>query len=293
MDSTPQLLPSHNPRLRMAWVGPLLGATVLAANSLQVMSLGLRPVSKGAFQRANREIANAWWWLCTVVTERLNKIEIRRTGDDVPADENALVVVNHQTMADIPALFELAGPKNRLGDMKWFVKDVIKYVPGAGWGMLFLDCIFLERDWAKDKERIDRTLSHLRDGNMPFWIISFCEGTRLTPDKLAAARAFAVERSMPEPQHTLLPRTRGFVATVQGLRSRLDAVYDVTIAYHGATPSLSEFVSGACRRFDMDVHRYPTAALPQQDDELVAWLQRRFREKDTRLERFQETGSLI
>ena len=33
---------------------------------------------------------------------------------------------------------------------------------------------------------------------------------------------------MPEPQHTLLPRTRGFVATVQGLRSRLDAVYDVT-----------------------------------------------------------------
>jgi len=276
----------------VAWTGPILAGTVLAANSLQVMTLGLRPLSKAAFRRANREIANAWWTLCTVVTERVNKIDIQRSGDEFPADENALVVVNHQTMADIPALFELAVPKKRLGDMKWFVKDSIKYLPGAGWGMLFLDCIFLQRDWAKDKKRIDRTFRHLLDSHLPFWIISFSEGTRLTPERLAKTCAFAAERGIPEPQHTLLPRPRGFVATVQGLESRLDAVYDVTIAYDGPTPSLFDFVGGSCRRFHLHVNRYPAAELPRGQDQLASWLRQRFRDKDARLARFKQTGSL-
>lgn len=50
-----------------------------------------------------------------------------------------------------------AAAECELGDMKWMVKDIIKYVPGVGWGMLFLDCIFVKRDWTTDKESIRKT----------------------------------------------------------------------------------------------------------------------------------------
>ena len=60
-------------------------------------------------------------------------------------------------MADITFLMDFAYRKGRLGDMKWMVKDIIKYVPGVGWGMLFLDCIFVKRDWTTDKESIRKT----------------------------------------------------------------------------------------------------------------------------------------
>ena len=104
------------------------------------------------------------------------------SGDDLPQGENTLVVANHQSMADILVLMPLARRQARLGDMKWFAKDIIKYFPGVGWGMLFLDCLFLKRDWMADRSRIDQTFSKIRDHGVPFWVISFSEGTRRTPE---------------------------------------------------------------------------------------------------------------
>ena len=53
-----------------------------------------------------------------------------------------------------------------------------------------------------------------------------------TKSKHDAAVKFAKAKGLPEPKHVLIPRTKGFVATVQGLRDDLlDAVYDVTIWY--------------------------------------------------------------
>ena len=80
------------------------------------------------------------------------------TGDEVPDRENVILVSNHQEMVDIPVLFSFAYAKRRLGDMKFFAKDIIKYVPGFGWGLLFLDCLFVKRNWTSDKEKIDQVL---------------------------------------------------------------------------------------------------------------------------------------
>ena len=122
-------------------------ASLLMFNVAQTASLLLLPFSRPAFRRFNRWCANTWWGACVVASQRVNGTRLIVTGEDVPADENALVLANHQDMPDILALMILARGKRRLGDLKFFVKHALKWVPGVGWGMQFLSCPFLRRDW--------------------------------------------------------------------------------------------------------------------------------------------------
>src|SRR5205807_2078754 len=118
------------------------------------------------------------------------------------------------------------------------------------------------------------------------FLVSFLEGTRLTPEKLARAQDYARERGLAVPKHTLIPRTKGFVATVTGLRSHLDAVYDVTIAYPGRTPTLVNCYEARVDRIEVRVRRYAISELPESEEELAAWAFARFEEKDEALARF-------
>ncbi len=58
------------------------------------------------------------------------------------------------------------------------------YIPGFGWGMWVLGCPFLHRNWSDDVQQINRTFNALKTRKLPFWLISHCEGTRITPQKL-------------------------------------------------------------------------------------------------------------
>lgn len=281
--------PSHiGPRLMgltKGWVSgiPLFGL-VLVCNALQVASLVFWPFSRRLVRRLNRQIAWAWWTLCDVWAEHGWGIDVRITGDEIPALENAIVVSNHQSMSDITTLFRLARRKGRLGDLKWFVKDALKYVPGIGWGMVFLDCVFLKRDWKTDRAGLSKTLGKFSRENIPIWTISFVEGTRYRPHKLAKSQAFASSKGLPTLNHLLVPRHRGFVATVHGLRSHIDAVYDATIAYVDGVPSLWQWAKGQARVVHLRVKRYPVETLPTTDEGLKDWLIERFVEKDAWLD---------
>jgi 1-acyl-sn-glycerol-3-phosphate acyltransferase len=266
--------------------------TVLLCNILQCLSLFLLPFSVKAFKNANRAIAGFWWWLCVVWIKKVLRIKIDRSGDEVPAQENAVVFANHQQMPDIMVLMLLTAPIHRLGDMKWFVKDVLKYVPGIGWGMLFLDCLFDKRDWAADRARIEATFKKYKAHRISFWLISFVESTRITPKKLERAQEFAAKRGEYIPQMTLVPRSRGFIASIQGLGDRVDAIYDVTIAYEGGIPRLWYFLSGGTPSVALEFKRYPRAELPRTELELARWLADRFIEKDKKMIRYAQTGRL-
>ena len=63
------------------------------------------------------------------------------------------------------------------------------------------------------------------------WIGLCPEGTRLSPRKLLASRAFSRQHDKPELRHLLWPRTKGFVATVKGMRGHVEAVYDLSYVY--------------------------------------------------------------
>jgi len=268
-----------------------LGSTLLAFNALQTASLAVKPVSRGTFRRLNREAADTWWGWCVGIAETVHGATIVVTGDEVPPRENDIVVANHQQMPDITLLMQFARSKGRLGDLKWFVKKVVKYVPGVGWGMVFLDCLFVERRWTDDQDRIARTFHQIVTERIPLWLITFVEGTRITPTKVESAQAYARKRGLPTTDHVLVPRTKGFVASVQGLRSHIDAVYDVTIGYEKGVPSLWQYIKGQVPQAHLHVRRYPVDELPDAPEQLADWLFERFQEKDGLLAHYYEHGA--
>lgn len=266
-------------------------ATLIGFNVAQTASLALRPFSRRAFRRFNRWCADTWWGWCVVFAARFNGTRIVITGEDLPRDENVLVVSNHQQMPDITTIMALARSKGRLGDLKFFVKKALKWVPGVGWGMQFLNCPFLERDWTTDREKITRTFDTLVHERIPMWLVSFVEGTRATEAKIRSSAEWAVERGMEATRHVLIPRTKGFVASVEGLGDHLHAVYDVTIGYVDGVPTLWQYITGRVKEVHLHVRRFPAEELPKLEAELKQWLLDRFYEKDALLDEYYRTGS--
>lgn len=266
-------------------------ASLLVFNAAQTASLTLLPFSRRAFRRFNRWCANTWWGACVVASQRVNRTRVIVTGEDLPDSENALVLSNHQNMPDILALMTLARAKKRLGDLKFFVKHALKWIPGVGWGMQFISCPFLRRDWTADRERIRKTFETLVRERIPVWLVSFAEGTRSTPEKLQASAEWAAEQGLEATRHVLIPRSKGFVATVQGLGDHLDAVYDVTIGYVDGVPTLWQYITGSVQRIHVHVRRFPIESLPRLEHELRDWLIGCYREKDLLLEHFYSTGA--
>ncbi len=264
---------------------------ILILNPLQMLSVLIRPFSPSAFREVNRWFARFIWGFWVVMAERQVGIEMRFTGDPIERSENAVLIANHQSMADVMALLAYGWRAARLGDMKWFVKDVIKWVPGPGWGMVFLDCIFLKRNWTQDREEIDRLFGKFKKEGIPIFLTSFLEGTRFTPSKHARAVEYAKEHDLYVPRNTLVPRTKGFIATMTGLDGYVDAVHDITIAYPDSVPTLLDCFAGRVRRVDMLVRRYPVQELPPDDAGRAAWVFDRFKEKDDLLEEHKETGA--
>ncbi len=265
--------------------------TLLPINLLQLLSLVVLPFSLTAFRAVNRWCADTWWGLCVIGAERFNGTQMIFTGDDVAMRENALLISNHQQMPDIPAIMKFCKTKDRLGDMKYFVKKQLKWVPGMGWGMQFLDCLFIDRDWTSDREQIRRTFDRLVRGRVPVHLVSFVEGTRFTLPKLEAAQAYAQKNGLSAPRHTLVPRSKGFAASVEGLRNHITAVYDLTIAYEVGVPSLWQYIKGLVKRVHVHVRRFPVVDLPQSADDLRRWLFARWDEKNDLLDHYYRTGS--
>jgi 1-acyl-sn-glycerol-3-phosphate acyltransferase len=265
--------------------------SLIAFNAAQTVSLAVVPFSRRAFRRFNRWCADTWWGWCVGAAEHMNGTRLVLTGEELPGDENALVLSNHQQMPDITSLMALARRKGRLGDLKFFVKQALKWVPGVGWGMQFINCPFLRRDWTQDRETIHRTFATLVRERIPVWLVSFAEGTRVTPEKIRKSAEWAAERGLPLTRHVLIPRTKGFVATVEGLGDHLHAIYDVTIGYVDGVPTLWQYITGAVKRVHVHVRRYPVAELPRMPQELGAWLVERWQEKDELLDHFYTEGA--
>lgn len=280
--------PSRLARLKGLVSGSIASAflfsTLIGFNVLQTASLAIKLFSPKTFRRANRWMAKAWWGWCALGAEKIYGTTLIMSGDNVPKRENAIVILNHQEMADITVIFSFARAKERVGDLKWFVKDVLKYVPGIGWGMLFLDCPYVKRDWTSDRDYIHRVFQNILKNDVPLWLMTFAEGTRVRPEKIARSQDYAENHGLAQLKHVLIPRTKGFVASVQSLRGHIDAVYDLTIGYVDGVPTLWQWIKGYVRRVHLNVRRHAIDALPEDSEALSGWLMERFQEKDELLD---------
>lgn len=273
------------------FVVPAALLPLILSQIVQMLSIVVLPFSKPLFRKINTTVAASIWGYWAWALQNVDGTEVVVTGDPIPAREDAIVINNHQEMGDIVLLMCLAMPRGRLGNMKWLVKDVVKYVPGVGWGLFFLDCVFLKRNWLRDASTIRRVFSRINDNKLPVWLCSFPEGTRSTPKKLAAQRARDKAKGLVPYEHVLRPKHKGFAASVAALGQHVTAIYSVTTYYHGGVPSLVGLIRGDCRKVSLDVRRIPVASLPRDEAGLEAWILEEYRHKDRLLAAWKGSGT--
>lgn len=272
--------------IRAALFGILVFAPLLVVNAMQMISILWRYVSPKLFRRYNSFWADNYWSYCVWLAKNLGGFVVEITGDKLPEGESAVVLSNHQSAVDIVVQLAFGRVYDRLGDMKFFAKDVLKYIPGPGWGMVFLDCIFMKRDWTRDRANVVHQLQKFKKDGAPIWINLYPEGTRLKPSKLKSAQEFAAKNNLPIPKNLLIPRIKGFLATVEGLEGHIGAVYDLTIAYpNGKPPTLWGLLSAEGQRVKVEVKRYPIQTIPQNQEALGQWLMELYRSKELQLDR--------
>lgn len=251
---------------------------LVPVNISQLTTLLVLPFNRRLFMRLNMGIKRLYCGFVAKVSAWCGN-ELVVTGD-LPRQENAIVFANHQSMIDIILIWRWSYDAQTTGWIKWFAKDVLKYVPGLGWGMMFVNTLFVKRDWAKDASSIRATFAKLREQKLPTWLVIFPEGTRMKPSKFAASRAHAQRKGLPVFDHVLLPRGKGIHACLQGMSGHLSAVYDVTIQYDGGVPGAIRYFTVGGYKARLHTIRYEITTVPERERDLNQWLLGVFDKKD-------------
>lgn len=229
--------------------------------------------------------AMAGWVACAAGMLRVLRItRIHETSNEgyrpLHPDAWYLVVSNHQTWADILVL--VTALYGRIPQFKFFTKRELLWVPFIGPAMWFLEFPYVRR-YSREQLKADPSLrEHDRQATLeacvgfrqrPTSVLVFLEGTRFSQAKREAQGS---------PYRSLLnPRTGGFGMVLENMADRLDAVVDVTIRYPSGAPPFWDFLCGRSPDVVIDIRTLP---LPPVDrDEVNAWVNRLWEEKDARL----------
>nr|WP_286948447.1 acyltransferase [Pseudomonas sp. UBA6718] len=215
-----------------------------------------------------------------------------RGGEGLRRDRSYLVVSNHQSWVDIPALVQAFNRKTPY--FKFFLKQELIWVPLLGLAFWALDYPFMKR-YSKaylarhpemagqDLEITKRACARFKDLNVT--VVNYLEGTRFTAAKQA-------QQGSPY-QHLLKPKAGGVAFTLATLGPQLDALLDVTLVYPGQrAPGFWKLISGQVPKVIMDIRtRELDPALwagdYQGDAEfrqyVQAWVSQLWQDKDTRI----------
>lgn len=136
----------------------------------------------------------------------------------------------------------------------WMVSPGIQYFNSSHVlicrGFKMARFIHLHRDWQLDSGPISSQMKIFCEHRLPMWLLVcllhflslvkgfwqlYPEGTRIDPEKLAKCRKFAMANGLPVLSQVLTPRTKAWVACVEGLRTHcsLSFVGHVSCFYLG------------------------------------------------------------
>lgn len=122
------------------------------------------------------------------------------------------------------------------------------------------------------------------------------EGTRFTESKHEASVKFARERGKPELKHHLIPRAKGFIASLPHLKAKCPAILDIQLAFSKdakVAPTIGNLLHGRPVVGYMHVRRIDMQSVPDGEAEASEWLQQLFREKDELQESFHKHGDFF
>lgn len=228
-------------------VNTLWWALLLMAIAAVKFALPFRPVRRRVDPVLNA-LATAW-----IACNGAILWPRRRTTWDVRGDaglqrgEWYMVTSNHQTWVDIFVLQRtLSG---RIPLLKFFLKQQLIWVPVIGPAWWALDFPFMGRYGKaalrrnpglrlKDREATRRACAKFE--LVPTSVMTFPEGTRMTPGKHAA---------QPQPyRHLLRPKAGSLAMSLQAMGGRFRSLLDVTLVYPDGVPTFWDLLCGRCRR---------------------------------------------
>eukprot|EP01114_Cavostelium_apophysatum_P018668 TRINITY_DN5835_c0_g1_i3.p1 TRINITY_DN5835_c0_g1~~TRINITY_DN5835_c0_g1_i3.p1 ORF type:complete len:287 (-),score=25.61 TRINITY_DN5835_c0_g1_i3:13-852(-) len=221
----------------------------------------IRPFSQSLWRKYSTAVASTWFSSFLFLFEQWNGFEYHVTGDQIPSNEFCFAISNHPSEADWLFYWSLARRYHDMSRHRIVLKDIMRKAFGIGWAIEFMEFIFLARDWKEDKAQLVYSCRNFLTSPFPLFVLLFPEGTDFTLQKHKRSVEFAEKNGLESYQNLLVPRVKGFTTTLNTLRPRLDAVYDLTIAYgtNGVTPTMwsawcgwlhhhTKYVTAAIRR---------------------------------------------
>ena len=275
-------------------IGPML---VLGVIKALIPHPGVRRQSS----RAIMWIANNW----AEVNKRIISLLTPTRWDircDIPLqrEHSYLVISNHQSWVDIPALIQALNYK--VPYYKFFLKKELIWVPFLGLAFWALDYPFMKRyskahlarhpeDKGKDLEITRRACAKFQ--NIPVTVVNYLEGTRFTPAKHQAQQS--------PYRYLLKPKSGGIAFAMAALGEQMHSLLDVTIVYPDPQPpGFWQLVSGQVDHIIVDIRGREVplqlfhgdyADDPAFRQQFQHWVQELWQDKDARIAQLrQATG---
>ncbi|UAW98815.1 acyltransferase [Halopseudomonas nanhaiensis] len=194
-------------------------------------------------RESRRQLSRAVMWIAEVWAESVKRVfalmtpTIWEIHSDCPLDHqhSYLVISNHQSWVDIPALVQAFNRKTPY--FKFFLKKELIWVPFLGLAFWALDYPFMKRyskaHLARHPEDRGKDLAITRKAcerfqSLPVTVVNFLEGTRFTEDKRIAQQSpFG---------YLLKPKSGGVAFVMAALGAQMRSLLDVTIYYPGGRP---------------------------------------------------------
>ncbi|MFP3518617.1 acyltransferase [Pseudomonas sp. SIMBA_077] len=274
----------------------LLCNTLLLFGPLMLFAL-LKLISPGRLRDYNS-------WAVMWIAETWSEIDKRifalclptrwdiRGAENLSRTTSYLVISNHQSWVDIPALMQ--GLNRRTPFFKFFLKKELIWVPFLGLAWWALDYPFMKRyskDFlAKHPERKGQDLKITQAAcelfkRQPVTVVNYLEGTRFTPAKRAQQQSPYT--------YLLKPKAGGVAFVLAAMGEQLDAVLDVTVVYpQPRIPGFWSLLSGQVPKVIVDIQtRELDPALCQGDyendpvfrEQVQSWINQLWIKKDQRI----------
>ncbi|KAK9879772.1 hypothetical protein WA026_006837 [Henosepilachna vigintioctopunctata] len=232
------------------------------------------------------------WWSGSKLFLYVDKEDLKKYY----GKEHGYLIMNHANEADWLLGWILLERVKVLGNAKAYCKRAIQYMPVLGWAWKFSEYVFLERNFQKDKENIHRQVSELSDYPDPMWLLLYPEGTRFTEEKHKASLEFSRKHNQPELKYHLLPRTKGFIASLPAMRGKVSAIYDCLTVFKEEDPnkpSMINLLNGKPVNAHLYIRRIPLEEVPESEEGQDKFIKDLFVIKDKMKEGFLKHGDLF
>ncbi|XP_019636739.1 PREDICTED: acyl-CoA:lysophosphatidylglycerol acyltransferase 1-like isoform X1 [Branchiostoma belcheri] len=242
--------------------------------------------------------------------------KVYECGEDISHTyrDEAIVIVNHQSTADVATLMGALQHKGPVVKRMMWIMDYILLYTNFGLCSWVHGDFFLQQGQKYRKTMLESLKDHLNTryfSRNHQWIVLFPEGGFLRKRR-ERSQKYARKNNLPFLQHVVLPRTGAMKTILDSVgppltpthgaqhingtvhtKGHVKWIVDITIGYeHGKPLDIQTLTSGWRAPYPTTLHyrHFPSSEVPRDEPGLTEWLYERFAEKEELLSHFYSTG---